>query len=158
MQSHSSCLSPREEDSQALGCRAPEPLYQSPQFVLAANHPLPSRLSRQGVRDMITMFGCRHEEISLLISDYSSTPTWEGRHQSRTLYHHVSGFFPRGVVGVSWGSRLRSGGSWSGDRELEGMCKDTRHKIYIGSGRQGGEPYVLFGDQVWRPALGVGLF
>jgi hypothetical protein len=37
------------------------------------------------------------------------------------------------------------------------MHKDTRHKIYTGSGRQGGEPYVLFGDQVWRPALGVGL-
>jgi hypothetical protein len=25
------------------------------------------------------------------------------------------------------------------------MRKDTRHKIYTGSGRQGGEPYVLFG-------------
>jgi hypothetical protein len=44
-----------------------------------------------------------------------------------------------------------------GDRELEGMRKDTGHKIYIGSGCQGGEPYVLFGDQLWRPALGVGL-
>jgi hypothetical protein len=32
-----------------------------------------------------------------------------------------------------------------GDRELEGVRKDTRHKIYTGSGRQGGEPYVLFG-------------
>jgi hypothetical protein len=38
------------------------------------------------------------------------------------------------------------------------MRKDTGHKIYTGSGCQGGEPYVLFGDQVWRPALGVGLF
>jgi hypothetical protein len=38
------------------------------------------------------------------------------------------------------------------------MRKDTGHKIYTGSGRQGGEPYVLFGDQVWHPALGVGLF
>jgi hypothetical protein len=37
------------------------------------------------------------------------------------------------------------------------MRKDTGHKIYTGSGRQDGEPYVLFGDQVWRPALGVGL-
>jgi hypothetical protein len=37
------------------------------------------------------------------------------------------------------------------------MRKDTGHKIYIGLGCQGGEPYVLFGDQVWRPALGVGL-
>jgi hypothetical protein len=35
------------------------------------------------------------------------------------------------------------------------MRKDTGHKIYTGSGRQGGEPYVLFGEQVWRPALGV---
>jgi hypothetical protein len=37
------------------------------------------------------------------------------------------------------------------------MREDTRHKIYTGLGCQGGEPYVLFGDQVWRPALGVGL-
>jgi hypothetical protein len=36
------------------------------------------------------------------------------------------------------------------------MHKDTGHKIYTGSGRQGGEPYVLFWDQVWHPALGVG--
>jgi hypothetical protein len=41
--------------------------------------------------------------------------------------------------------------------EREGVRKDTGHKIYTGSGRQGGEPYVLFGDQVWRPTLGVGL-
>jgi hypothetical protein len=38
------------------------------------------------------------------------------------------------------------------------MHKDTGHKIYIGSGCQGGEPYILLGDQVWRPVLGVGLF
>jgi hypothetical protein len=38
------------------------------------------------------------------------------------------------------------------------MRNDTEHKIYTGSGRQSSEPYVLFGDQVWRPALGVGLF
>jgi hypothetical protein len=38
------------------------------------------------------------------------------------------------------------------------MRKDTGHKIYTGSGCQGGEPYVQFGDEVWRPALGVGLF
>jgi hypothetical protein len=47
------------------------------------------------------------------------------------------------------------------DRETENskVCaRDTGHKIYTGLGRQGGEPYVLFGDQVWRPALGVGLF
>jgi hypothetical protein len=37
------------------------------------------------------------------------------------------------------------------------MHKDTGHKIYTGSGCHGGEPYVMFGDQVWRPALGVGL-
>ena len=48
---------------------------------------------------------------------------------------------------------------WCGspDLELEGMRKDTGHKIYIGSGRQSSGPYVLFGDKVWRPALGVGL-
>jgi hypothetical protein len=38
---------------------------------------------------------------------------------------------------------------------MEGMHKDTRHKIYTGLGYQGGEPYVLFGDQVWHPALGT---
>jgi hypothetical protein len=27
------------------------------------------------------------------------------------------------------------------------MHKDTGHKIYTGSGCQGGEPYVLFGDK-----------
>jgi hypothetical protein len=37
------------------------------------------------------------------------------------------------------------------------MRKDTGHKIYTGSCCQGGEPYVLFGYQVWHPALGVGL-
>jgi hypothetical protein len=37
------------------------------------------------------------------------------------------------------------------------MRKDTGHKIYTGLGRQGDEPYVLFGIQVWRPVLGVGL-
>jgi hypothetical protein len=36
------------------------------------------------------------------------------------------------------------------------MRKDTGHKIYIGSGYQGGKLYVLFEDQVWRPTLGVG--
>jgi hypothetical protein len=44
-----------------------------------------------------------------------------------------------------------------GDQKLEGMREDTGQKIYTGSGHQGGEPYVLFGDQVWCPALGVGL-
>jgi hypothetical protein len=44
------------------------------------------------------------------------------------------------------------------DLELEGMRKNTGHKIYTGSGCQGGEPHVLFGDQVWRPALGVGRY
>jgi hypothetical protein len=33
------------------------------------------------------------------------------------------------------------------------MRKDTRHKIYTGLGRQGGELYVLFEDQVWRLVL-----
>jgi hypothetical protein len=55
------------------------------------------------------------------------------------------------------GSILCGGGSWSGDRELEGVRRDMGHKIYTGSGCQSGEPYILFGDQVWRPALGVGL-
>jgi hypothetical protein len=45
----------------------------------------------------------------------------------------------------------------SPDLELEVMRKDTGHKIYTGSGRQGDKPYLLFGDQVWHPALGVGL-
>jgi hypothetical protein len=27
-------------------------------------------------------------------------------------------------------------------------AQDTGHKIYTGSGRQGGKPYVLFEDQV----------
>jgi hypothetical protein len=36
----------------------------------------------------------------------------------------------------------------SPDLELKGMRKDTGHKIYIGSGCQGSEPYVLFGGQV----------
>jgi hypothetical protein len=50
---------------------------------------------------------------------------------------------------------------WGEDRDRETeyskVCaRDTGHKIYTGSDRQGGGPYVLFGDQVWRPALGVG--
>jgi hypothetical protein len=36
------------------------------------------------------------------------------------------------------------------------MRKDTGHKIYTGSGCQGGEPYVLFGGSSMVPALGVG--
>jgi hypothetical protein len=31
------------------------------------------------------------------------------------------------------------------------MRKDTRHEIYTGSGRQGGEPYVLFGGSSMAP-------
>jgi hypothetical protein len=31
------------------------------------------------------------------------------------------------------------------------MHKDTGHKIYTGSGRQGGEPYVLFGGSSMAP-------
>jgi hypothetical protein len=31
------------------------------------------------------------------------------------------------------------------------MRKDARHKIYTGSGRQGGEPYVLFGGSSMAP-------
>jgi hypothetical protein len=46
---------------------------------------------------------------------------------------------------------LCGGGSWSGDLELERMRKDMGHKIYTGSGRQGGEPYVLFGVSSMTP-------
>jgi hypothetical protein len=38
-----------------------------------------------------------------------------------------------------------------GDLELKGMRKDTRHKIYTGSGCEGGEPYVLFGVSSMTP-------
>jgi hypothetical protein len=31
------------------------------------------------------------------------------------------------------------------------MRKDTGHKIYTGSGYQGGEPYVLFGGSSMAP-------
>jgi hypothetical protein len=37
------------------------------------------------------------------------------------------------------------------------MRKDTGHKSYTGSGRRSSERYVLFGDHMWRLALGVGL-
>jgi hypothetical protein len=33
------------------------------------------------------------------------------------------------------------------------MCKDTGHKIYIGSGCQGGEPYVIFGESSMAPYM-----
>jgi hypothetical protein len=56
------------------------------------------------------------------------------------------------------GTRSKVEGGDRHDLEPEGMCEDTRHEIYTGSGCQGGEPYVCLGDQVWRPALGVGLF
>jgi hypothetical protein len=35
------------------------------------------------------------------------------------------------------------------------MHKDTGHKIYTGSGRQGGEPYILFGGSSMAPFVGV---
>jgi hypothetical protein len=54
------------------------------------------------------------------------------------------------------GTRSKVEGGDRHDLEPEGTREDTRHEIYTGSGCQGGEPYVLFGDQVWRPALGVG--
>jgi hypothetical protein len=53
--------------------------------------------------------------------------------------------------GGTWGSRLCGGGSWSGDRELEGVREDTGHKTYTGSGHQGGEPYILFGVSSMAP-------
>jgi hypothetical protein len=37
--------------------------------------------------------------------------------------------------------------------ELEGVCMDTGHKIYTGSGCQGDEPYVLFREHVYYGAL-----
>jgi hypothetical protein len=40
----------------------------------------------------------------------------------------------------------------------QSYAQDAGHKIYTGLGHQGGEPYVLFGDHMWRPTLGVGLF
>jgi hypothetical protein len=83
---------------------------------------------------------------------------------SRLWSYHRAYLF-EGRVGIldqqtyQWGIRgswLCGEGSWSGDRELEGMRKDMRHKIYTGSGHYSGRPYVLFGDQVWRPALVLG--
>jgi hypothetical protein len=35
------------------------------------------------------------------------------------------------------------------------MLKDTGHKIYTGSGCQGGEPYVLFGGSSMAPCAWV---
>jgi hypothetical protein len=54
------------------------------------------------------------------------------------------------------GTRSKVEGGDRHDLKPEGTREDTGHKIYTGLGCQGGEPYVLFGDQVWRPTLGVG--
>jgi hypothetical protein len=64
-------------------------------------------------------------------------------------------FRPANLPRGTQGSRL-CGGDRDQKTELDSMRKNTGHKIYTGSGCQGGKPYVLFGDQVWRPALGVG--
>jgi hypothetical protein len=56
------------------------------------------------------------------------------------------------------GTRSKVEGEDRHDLEPEGLCEDTRHKIYTGSGSQSSYPTSLLGDQVWRPALGVGLF
>jgi hypothetical protein len=47
------------------------------------------------------------------------------------------------------GTRNKVEGGDRHDLEPGGMRKDTGHKIYTGSS--------CLGDQVWRPALGVGL-
>jgi hypothetical protein len=55
------------------------------------------------------------------------------------------------IVGVFISGNLHRGTRWrvdSGgltDRELEGMCEDTRHEIYTVSGSQSSIPYVVFG-------------
>jgi hypothetical protein len=49
------------------------------------------------------------------------------------------------------GSRLCSGDRDRLTENFEGKRKDTGHKIYTGSGRQGGEPYVLFGGTSMAP-------
>jgi hypothetical protein len=54
--------------------------------------------------------------------------------------------------GGTRGSWLCGGGLWSEHWELKGMRKDTGHKIYTSSGRQGGEPYVLFGVSSMAPS------
>jgi hypothetical protein len=43
------------------------------------------------------------------------------------------------------GTRSKVEGGNLHDLEPEGLREDTRHEIYTGSDRQGGEPYVLFG-------------
>jgi hypothetical protein len=52
------------------------------------------------------------------------------------------------------GTRSKVEGGDRHDLEPEGVHKDTRHKIYTGSGSQSSIPYVLFGV-VLRLALGV---
>jgi hypothetical protein len=62
---------------------------------------------------------------------------------------NVGVLYPATSIG---GTRWRVDGGGSLDLKLEGVRKDTRHKIYIGSGSQSSEPYVLF-RVVLRPAL-----
>jgi hypothetical protein len=52
------------------------------------------------------------------------------------------------------GTRSKVEGGDRHDLEPEGVRKDTRHKIYTGSGSQSSVPYILFGV-VLCPALGV---
>jgi hypothetical protein len=56
------------------------------------------------------------------------------------------------------GTRSKVEGEDRHDLEPEGLREDTRHKIYTGSGSQSSYLTSCLGDQVWRPALGVGLF
>jgi hypothetical protein len=51
------------------------------------------------------------------------------------------------------GTRSKVEGGDRHDPKPEGVRKDTRHKIYTGSGSQSSVPYILF-RVVLRPALG----
>jgi hypothetical protein len=61
----------------------------------------------------------------------------------------VGVLYPTTFIG---GTRWRVDGGGSPDLKLEGVRKDTRHKIYTGSGSQRSVPYVLF-RVLLRPAL-----
>jgi hypothetical protein len=80
------------------------------------------------------------------------------RREGWVVGHSICG---KGIEAVTVGilsQQAYQGGTWgrwlwwgSPDLELEGMRKDTGHKIYTGSGRQGGELYVLFGGSSMVP-------
>jgi hypothetical protein len=76
------------------------------------------------------------------------TPTWRA---NRRCFRPVN--LPRGVPEVV-DCAVRN---VIGRARTRRCAQGHRTQDYTGSGRQGGESYVLLGDQVWRPALGVGL-